>query len=85
MSKGFDDLAAPFRYRVAQAEKKTAYEAYNLASVSLELAQIKERFAELYSQHDPVDKISKMKLGERAKLCAAAQYVITGRLPEEEE
>jgi len=49
------------------------------------LATIRERFAEIYSQFEPVNKIQAMKLDEREKLCAAAYYVITGRLPKETE
>jgi uncharacterized protein YaaN involved in tellurite resistance len=80
-----NDLAAPFRYSQAQAEKKAAYEHYNYASAALELATIKERFAELYSQWDPVNKIKDSGLEEREKLCASAYYILYGRLPEEDK
>ena len=79
-----DALVAPARYQVAQAEKKAAYERYNYASVALELAKIHERFTELYSQFDPVEKIKSMNGDERDRLCASAYYVIYGRLPKEE-
>lgn len=78
-----DSLVAPFRYQIAQAEKKTAYERYNYASVALELATIRERFAELCSQFYPVEKIKAMKGDERDRLCASAYYVMYGRLPKE--
>lgn len=76
-----DAIVAPVRYQVAKAERSAAYERYNYAAVALELAQIKERFAELYSQYDPINAIKDMQMGERDKLCASAYYVIHGRLP----
>lgn len=79
---GLNDSAAPLRYSQAQSEKKAAYERYNYASVALELATIKERFMELYSQFDPVNKIKYLPLAERDKLCASAHYVMYGRLPD---
>ena len=82
---GLNDLAAPFRYSLAQSEKKAAYERYNHASVALELATIKERFIELYSQLDPVNKIKDLPLEERDKLCASAYYVMYGRLPDKKD
>jgi len=80
-----DALIAPSRFLIAQAEKREAYQRYNYAGQALELATIRERFAEIYSQFEPVNKIQAMKLDEREKLCAAAYYVITGRLPKETE
>ena len=82
---GLNDLAAPFRYSLAQSEKKAAYERYNHASIALELATIKERFIELYSQLDPVNKIKDLPLEERDKLCASAYYVMYGRLPDKKD
>lgn len=78
-----DSWVASFRYQTAQAEKKTAYERYNYAGAALELAIIRERFAELYSQFDPVEKIKAMKGDERDRLCASAYYVMYGRLPKD--
>lgn len=83
MSK-INELAAPFRYSQARAEKNAAYERYNYAGAALELATIKERFAELYSQWDPINKIKELPIEERAKLCASAYYVMHGRLPDSE-
>jgi hypothetical protein len=80
-----DKLAAPFHYRIAQSDKRTAYERYNYAASALELAQIKERFAEVYSQYDPVNKVSNMRYDDRDMLCAIAHYVVVGRLPEEDK
>jgi hypothetical protein len=80
-----DALMAPARYRIAKAEKEKAYERYNYAGSALELATIRERFAEIYSQWDPINKIKESSMDERDKLCAAAYYVIMGRLPDAEE
>ena len=82
---GLNDLAAPFRYSQAQSERKAAYERYNYASAALELATIKERFMELYSQFDPVNKIKDLPLEEREKLCASAYYIMYGRLPDKKD
>ena len=82
---GLNDLAAPFRYSHAQAEKKAAYERYNYASSALELATIKERFMELYSQYDPINKIKDLPFEERDKLCASAYYIMYGRLPDNKD
>ena len=80
-----NDLAAPFRYSQAQSDRKAAYERYNYASAALELATIKERFMELYSQFDPVNKIKDLPLEEREKFCASAYYVMYGRLPDKKD
>jgi len=82
-SQEIASLIAPVQYMAARAEKKAASERYNYAGAALELATIKERFAEIYSQADPVEKIKAMDIDERERLCASAYYVMTGRLPEE--
>jgi hypothetical protein len=69
------------RYMEAQAKNRAAFEAYKAASARLELAQIKERLAELRSQHDPLAQLMRSSLPERERLCAAAEYLVTGRLP----
>jgi len=79
-----ESLVAPARYQLAKAEKRTAYEQYNYAGVALELAQIRERFAELYSQQEPIATIQKRDGDERNRLCSSAYYVIYGRLPDKE-
>ena len=79
-----ESLVAPARYQLAQAEKRTAYERYNYAGAALELAQIRERLAELYDQQEPIATIQKREGDERNKLCASAYYVIYGRLPDKE-
>ena len=82
---GLNALAAPFRYSQAQSDRKAAYERYNYASAALELATIKERFMELYSQFDPVNTIKDLPLEERERLCASAYYVMYGRLPDKKD
>ncbi len=69
-------------YLRAQAEKKAAYNMYNYAGVALELAHIKERLAEIDSQHEPLTKLIAEPLSERDRLYAAAFYVVVGRMPE---
>ena len=65
------DFAA---YMLAQAETRAAYAEYNSAARGLELARIRERLAELRSQHEPLNSI-----GNRAQCIEAARYVVTGR------
>jgi len=45
------------QYMSAQEVTRTASANRNYASVNLELAKIKERLAEIRSQHDPVAKL----------------------------
>jgi hypothetical protein len=68
-------------YMLAQARRETAFERYNYAGAALELAQIKERLAEIQSQHEPLAGLAEQPFAERDKLCAAAFYVVVGRLP----
>ena len=68
-------------YMKAQAEKRAAYERYNYAGAALENAQIKERLAEIKSQHEPLAGLLAQPLGERDRLYAAAFYVVVGRMP----
>ena len=79
---GLNDMAAPLVYYKAKAEKLAAYERYNYAGAALELATIKERFFELYSQFDPINKIKDTDYEDRDKLCASAYYIIYGKLPD---
>ena len=69
-------------YLHAQTEKESAYNFYNYASVKLDLAQIKERLAELRNQCEPANKIIGNTKATRKQLYAAAFYVVVGRLPE---
>lgn len=69
-------------YMNAQSERREAYANYNAAGRGLELAQIRERLAEIKSQHDPLAKLIDEPLPERDRLYAAAFYVVVGRMPE---
>ena len=68
-------------YLKTQAEKQAAYERYNYAGVALENAQIKERLAEIKSQHEPIAGLLTQPLSERDRLYAVAFYVVVGRMP----
>lgn len=70
------DLAA---YFAAQTEKRRAYAAYNYAGADLELAEIKERLAEIRSQHEPLAKICGANSALREQMIAVAFYVVVGR------
>lgn len=69
-------------YLLAQAEKKIAYERYNFAASALNNAQIRERLAEIKSQHEPLAALMSTMMTERERLYAAAFYVVVGRMPE---
>jgi len=73
------DLAA---YYLATAEKRRAYQAYNYAAADLERCQIKERFAEITSQHEPLSKLCGDDKKLREQMIAVAFYVVVGRWPE---
>jgi hypothetical protein len=76
--KAMDDFG---NYMKAQAEQRAAYERYNYAGAALENAQIKERLAEIKSQHEPLAGLLAQPLSERDRLYAAAFYVVVGRMP----
>lgn len=69
------------QYMLAQERKHAAHERYNFASAALELARIKERLAELLSQHEPIAKLCDASMTERDRLYAAAHYAVVGRMP----
>jgi len=69
----------------ARTERESAYNLYNYAGQKLELASIKERLAEIESQHEPIATLLTEKLSERDRLCAIAFYVVIGRFPEKEK
>ena len=69
-------------YMKAQAEKREAFAELNAAHARFELAQIRDRLAEIRSQHAPLAKLMDAKMSERERLCAAAFYVVVGRLPD---
>jgi hypothetical protein len=67
-------------YMLAQAEKREAYQQYNHASSKLQLAQIKERFAEIISQHNPInERFPELQEAERERLIDLVRYVVIGR------
>jgi hypothetical protein len=69
-------------FMLQQARKETAYERFNYATAALELATIRERLAEIASQHEPLATLISAACSERDRLCAAARYVVTGRTDE---
>lgn len=66
---------------LAKAEKERAYERYNYASSALDNAKIRERLAEIKSQHEPLASLLSEQRSERDRLYAAAFYVVVGRMP----
>lgn len=46
-------------YMLRQTERESAYQDYCRASARLELTQIKERLAEIRSQHEPISNLLK--------------------------
>lgn len=74
-----NDYAA---YRIASAERREAFEAYNTASARLQLAQIRERLAEIKSQYQPINSLLEKSMPERERMWAIAYFVVWGRLPE---
>ncbi|MEA3427896.1 MAG: hypothetical protein U9Q84_01475 [Thermodesulfobacteriota bacterium] len=69
-------------YMEAQANKEAAGHLYNYASQKLENAQIKERLAEIKSQHEPIASLLEEPMSERGRLYAIAFYVVVGRMPD---
>lgn len=68
-------------YMLQQACKEAAFQQYNYAATKLENAQIRERLAEIKSQHEPLAGLLTQALSERDRLYAAAFYVVVGRMP----
>lgn len=68
-------------YMIAQANTRAASANYNHASAALDNAKIRERLAELDSQHEPLASLIEAKMSERERLYAAAFYVVVGRMP----
>ena len=71
------------KYMHAKAEKEAAYQQYCYAGQLLENRQIKCRFAEIQSQHEPLASIIGENKTTREQLIAACHFVITGRLPDD--
>lgn len=69
-------------YFLASAKKREAFANYDGAAARLTVAQIRERLAEIKSQHEPLAGLLAKSLSERDRLYAAAFYVVVGRFPE---
>ena len=71
-------------YQLAQAEAREAKQDWERASNKMVLTKIRERLAEIRSQHEPLNKLLEMdhEMSDRDRMCAAAFYVVVGRLPE---
>ena len=69
-------------YLRRKAETKAARERHNSSAAELELALIRERLAEMASQHNPLAALCDKGLNERDRLYASAHYVVVGRMPE---
>ena len=69
------------KYELERANKRAASERLNAASALYENALIHERLAEIKSQHEPLNGLLDAAMSERDRLCAAAFYVVVGRLP----
>jgi hypothetical protein len=74
--KGVTDFMT---YQLRQVERREAYEKLNYASTLLDLRQIKERAAELASQHEPTATFSGGDADVRQRILWAVHYVLTGR------
>ena len=72
-------------YQKARAETSAARASFNHSSVALQLAEIRERLAEMASQHEPLAALRDTAMTERDRLYAAAFYVVVGRLPNKKE
>jgi len=68
-------------YQRRKAETRAARQQRDAASNALELALIRERLAEMASQHEPLAALRDAAMNERDRLYAAAHYAVVGRLP----
>jgi hypothetical protein len=66
-------------YLLASVKRKAAEVHYNHAASALELAQVKERLAQIKSEDGQLTKILYSKLSERDRMYAAAYFVVVGR------
>jgi hypothetical protein len=72
-------------YFCAQERRRSAYNLFNYACTLLDLERIRERLAEIKSQHEPIASLIDERMSERERLCAIAHYVVIGRIPEVKE
>lgn len=83
-------MSAFAKYMHAQETTRAARNLRDYASASLELATIRERLAELASQHEPLSGLVRQAglscddptKSPRDALYAAAFYAVVGRMPE---
>ncbi len=75
------DINALSEYFTATVEREKAYERFNYAVQALDNAKIKERLAEIKSQHEPLHSLINSSLPNRDRFYAAAFYVVVGRMP----
>ena len=69
-----DYMARQTETRLAQAERSKA-------TIKLEFARVKERAAELRSQHEPLHTLTAGDTEERQRILDAVFYVLVGRFP----
>ena len=69
-------------YFLAIAERKTEQARRDAAGTALELAWVRERLAQIQSQHEPLASLLAESRSERDRLYAAAFWVVIGRMPE---
>jgi len=67
-------------YMLAKERTATARQRYEAAAAALALAEIRERMAEIKSQHEPLAKLAESGKSARNIMCAAASYVVNGRI-----
>jgi hypothetical protein len=66
-------------YQMAKVESREAYQQLNYASTLLDLRRVRERAAELASQHEPTATFSGGDADVRQRILWAVHYVLTGR------
>lgn len=69
-------------FLLKKAETRAAVERCNYDTVALANTRIRERLAEIKSQHEPLAGLLQQPMSERERMYAAAFYVVVGRLPE---
>ena len=72
-------MSATLRYFHTKSDTEAARNLYNYAGSHLENARIKERLAEIESQHAP---LSNLRGANRDEAYAVSFYVVVGRWPE---
>lgn len=74
-------MSAFMKYELEKANKRAAYANLSHASAAYENVLIRERLAEIKSQHEPLNSLIISAMSERDRLYAAAFYVVVGRMP----